>query len=90
MEKTEEGKKKMEKLKIYRAGPGFLLMPLPKTSQPTKAILEYKLGWEGLLGKLVTLLTLGGFLLMIIIAGRLEKIKLNIEKKLKNSWEKEE
>lgn len=81
---------KVRKTPFYRAGPGFLLMPLPKTDQPTKVILEYKLGWEGWLGKLVTLVATGGFLLLMVFPKRLERIKLNLGKKLKDFWERED
>ena len=87
-------------LNLVRAGPGFPLAFLPETSSAT-VVLEYKLGWVGFWGKLISTLTIVLFLVAIIdtsllkntLSGKIINI-LNLGKdkiksryrQTKNSW----
>lgn len=86
--------KQGQRLIHYRAGPGFLLIPLPQTNQPTTLILEYRLGWSGVVGKVVTGFTLFLFLFLLIAPKKIASLITNraasTKAQLSRHWEKEE
>lgn len=102
---TLEERAKRTKIRPYRAGPGFLLMVLPNTQGSAKIVLEYKLGWIGGVGRMVSVATLALFGLLIFdlsvrkgsflryIKGRFGYLQAKMHERLgsfKQSWREEE
>ncbi len=91
LEKMENGKLKMEKSSIYRAGPNFMLIPLEKVGEGERVILEYKPSVTMIVARIISLATLlvliFGFLFRKVLA------RFNLEKfgqgKIESWWEEE-
>lgn len=102
IQKTEDGRQKIEKLKIYRNGPGLQLIRLPEVKNGGKLMLSYSLGLRGFVAKTVSLLSLL-FLFYLLFEGIRgksileEKVLSRIKRKggvfgekIKKQWSDEE
>ena len=65
---------KAQKVKIYRAGPGFMFMRLPPLGVGSSLVLEFKIGTETTLGRILTALTLLVLLLYVVSGERYLKL----------------
>jgi hypothetical protein len=81
--KTEDGRLKTEKLKIYLAGPGMMYVSLPKEYDlPAKVVFEFRISWVERLGIGITVLTMVGMILRKRInKPRFNKPKIQLFKK---------
>lgn len=87
-----------EGVKIYRAGPGFMLMRLPSVEVGSKLVLEFKIGARTILGRMLTAFTLVVLLLYLFSGGKYLKFAGKPVKKwrekgrnlVKNLWDKED
>jgi hypothetical protein len=96
------GGKQKEKLKIYRAGPGFQLIYLPELENGGKLTLSYSLGLRGLAAKIISLLSFlflfyllfegikGKSLIEEKILGKITIKRKDIRKKIQKQWSDEE
>ncbi|MDO8657574.1 MAG: hypothetical protein Q7K55_02440, partial [Candidatus Levybacteria bacterium] len=72
-------------IKIYKAGPGLMLMRLPPIDSKSKLLLEFSTGLRTLFGRVISVLTLLGLLLYVIFGEKLFKfLTSRISLKLKN------
>ncbi|MBN1263790.1 MAG: hypothetical protein JW991_05575 [Candidatus Pacebacteria bacterium] len=82
--------KQLKELKIYRGGPGFVLIRLPPVGAGDVLKLEYRLGWfEGGFAWVISGLTALFLVGYLLIGGRVEtKVDGGFGKKLGQRWEK--